>query len=142
MSIIGSETVDQDASRDPTPGELDRAELLTPIEQRLPAALARFPLAIQRQGLPIDTIRAQLRGKRRGSYAPYGALARALAKIGWQKRQHWEKRATGEVITLWYPPGVCPVSASIAARLKLPVGRPPKWLQRARQLAKESGYIL
>lgn len=141
MSILASDVTDLDHAREPTQDELDLAERLTPVELRLGAALSKIPLAIQRQGLPLMTVQALLPGRKKGRNCHAGELAQALHKRGWVTRRHWEKRGTGAV-TLWYPPGVCPVSASIAARLKLPPGRPPKWLQRARQLAKESGYIL
>ncbi len=140
LSILASDVVDLDPSRAATPEELDLAERLTPVELRLGVALSKIPLAIQRQGLPIATIQAQLKGKKKGSTCHPGDLAHALRRRGWVSRRDWS--GDGSHPTLWYPPGVCPVSASIAARLKLPPGRPPKWLQRARQLAKESGYIL
>lgn len=142
VTIFAPGQSDLDADRDPTAAELDTAERLTPVELRLGAALAKIPHAIQRRGVPIAMIQAQLKGKKRGANCHAGELGRALHRRGWVRRRSWERRETGGTLTLWYPPGVDPVRESIAASLRLPRGRPPKWLQRARQLAIESGYKL
>jgi hypothetical protein len=129
------------APRLPTESEREKAERLTPVELRLGAALSKIPAAVQRKGLPIATIQAQLPGRTKGKRCDLGELAKALRRRGWQKRQHWERRNEEASATLWYPPGVDPVQASIAARMKLPPGRPPKWLAHARKLARESGLV-
>lgn len=142
VAIYAPPQTDLDAARDPTPAELDDYDRRTPVDMRLGAALAKIPFSIQRRGVPLAVIQAQLRGRTKGAAQCHaGELGRALHRRGWVRRRTWERREAGGALTLWYPPGVDPVQESIAARLKLPVGRPPKWLQRARQLAKESGFI-
>lgn len=143
MTIFAPGQSDLDATRDPTPAEVDEYDRRTPVDMRLGAALAKIPFAIQRRGVPIAVIQAQLRGRTKGAHnCQAGELGRALHRRGWVRRRTWERREAGGALTLWYPPGVDPVRESIAASLRLPRGRPPKWLQRARQLAKESGFIL
>ena len=142
MSFYTTGLTDLDAApREPTADELDAIERRTPIDLRLKAALSRIPVQVQRQGLPIAVIQAQVKGAKKGSQAHVGDLARALTRAGWTSRRHWERRGTGETVTLWYPRGVDPHQASIAARMKLPPGRPPKWLAHARKLARESGLV-
>lgn len=142
MSIIGVDHTDLDTARAPTAQEQDAVERKTPVELRIGAVLSAIPKSIARQGLPFAYIQGQLHGRSgRGRTCHNGELARALLRRGWQKRRAWESRYDKGAVTLWYPPGVCPVQASIAARLKLPPGRPPKWLMNARRLAQESGLV-
>jgi hypothetical protein len=142
MAIFGADHTDLDHARDPTAEELERVERLTPVELKLGAALAQIPRAIQRKGLPLVMIQAQIKGRKKGCNCATGELADALRRRGWQYRRAWEGRYQKGVKTLWYPPGVCPVKESIAARYHFPVGRPPKWLATARRLAEECGYPL
>lgn len=141
MPIYAPEPIDLDAA--PTPSEEDAADRIKPVDMRLGDALAKIPYSIQKRGVHIELIRTQLRARSRNGYHCHpGELSRALLKRGWTRRRNQNSQPHGQCVTLWYPPGVDPVRESIAASLRLPRGRPPKWLQRARQLAKESGFIL
>lgn len=143
MSIYGRPDTDLDHAREPTAAELADYRRRLPVEMRLGEALAKIPVAIQRKGLPIAVIQAQLRGRsdaRRMCHA--GELGEALQKRGWARRRTWERRDNGGAKTLWYPPGVDPIKASILASFNMPPGRPPKWLSRARKFALECGYSL
>lgn len=143
MSFYTSDLTDLNAARrEPTAREVDAVDRRKPVELRIDAVLAAIPAAVARQGLPFAYIQGQLRGRSRGSLVCHpGELSRALRKRGWVARRHWERRDEGGALTLWYPKGADPVGEKIASRLKLPPGRPPKWLQRARQLARESGLV-
>lgn len=143
MSFYTTSITDLDAaSRNPTDAERDAVERRKPVELRIDAVLAAIPAAVARQGLPFAYLQGQLRGRSRGTLVCHpGELSRALRKRGWTARRHWERRDEGGALTLWYPPGVNPVHESIASRLKLPRGRPPKWLQHARKLAREAGLV-
>lgn len=139
MSFYTSTIPDLD-DRPLTQAEEDAADRLTPVAMRLERVLSGIPLAVQRQGVPLAMIQQRLKGRTKGVAHP-GEVSAALLKRGWTRRVHTELRSTGQCATRWYPPGVDPVKESIAQRLKLPRGRPPKWLQRARQLARDSGLV-
>lgn len=140
MSFYTSDLTESVTPREPTDAEVEAFDRMLPVAQRIDRVLADIPPAIARKGVALATIQQRLKGRTTGHAHP-GEVSAALLKKGWTKRQHNELRSTGQRITLWYPPGVDPVKASIAARMKLPPGRPPKWLQRARQLARESGLV-
>lgn len=139
VSFYTSTITDLDA-HPPTPAEEEATDRLTPVALRLDRVLSSIPLAVQRKGIPLAMIQQRLKGRTKGMAHP-GEVSSALLKRGWTRRVHAELRSTGQCSTLWYPPGVDPVKEAIAARLKLPRGRPPKWLAHARKLAREAGLV-
>lgn len=142
LSIYGSDSTDLDHAREPTANELAEYGRRAPVELRVGAVLSAIPRSIARKGVPFSYIQGQLAGRSRGALTCGNAeLGRALVRRGWQRRRTWERREKDGALTLWFPPGVDPVHESIIAKWKLPPGRPPKWLARARQLARESGIV-
>lgn len=74
---------------------------LTPLEDRLKKVLSTIPPEMQRDGLSLRALQAQLKGRWRGSAHP-GEVGTALRKLGYQRRRQW---SGGEGFkALWYPP--------------------------------------
>lgn len=68
---------------------LDAArERLTPLEERLRRLLATVPAELQRQGLPLASLQAGLKGRWRGHAHP-GELGTALRRLGFERRRQW-----------------------------------------------------
>jgi len=63
-------------------------ERLTPLDERLARLLATIPVDVQREGLSLLSLRASLRGRRRGNCHP-GELGAALRRLGFQRRRDW-----------------------------------------------------
>ena len=72
---------------------------LTPLEHRLVRLLATIPVEMQRDGLALTSLQAQLRGRWRGNAHP-GELGMALRKLGFERRRSWKKGAGFSA--LWY----------------------------------------
>lgn len=65
-------------------------ERLTTLEDRLVRLLRTIPVELQREGLPIATLQASLRGRWRGNCHP-GELGSALRRLGFERRRSWKK---------------------------------------------------
>ena len=61
---------------------------LTPLEDRLTRLLATIPAEVRRAGLPLATLQASLRGRRRGNCHP-GELGAALRRLGFERQRDW-----------------------------------------------------
>ena len=59
---------------------------LTPLEIRLKRLLAKIPEEVQREGLSLRALQAQLKGRWRGNVHP-GELGAALRKLGYIRRR-------------------------------------------------------
>ncbi len=76
------------------------AERLTPLEQRLKKLLAEMPQETLAQGLSLDSLRRLLAGKWRGNCHP-GELGAALRKLGYFRRRDWSD-VEGGFRAKWY----------------------------------------
>lgn len=70
------------------------AERLTPLEQRLKKLLADMPEETLAQGLSLDSLRRLLAGKWRGNCHP-GELGAALRKLGFIRQRNWSDELGG-----------------------------------------------
>jgi len=103
------EGVERDrAEREAQRAEQERAEAqaarerLTPLEERLARLLATIPIEVQREGLSLMTLQAQLRARGRGhSRCHVGELGEALRKLGFERRRSWT--GGGAFRSLWFP---------------------------------------
>ena len=69
--------------------EIDAARLrLTPLEDRLARLLATIPIGLQREGLALESLQVQLRG-RKGGVAHCGEIGAALRQLGFERRRSW-----------------------------------------------------
>ena len=95
-------TSQQAQSADDHRAEADAArERLKPLEDRLARVLATIPVEVQRDGLSLAALQAQLRGRWRGSCHP-GDLGAALRKLGFTRRRSW--RGNEGFQALWLKP--------------------------------------
>lgn len=74
---------------------------LTPLEDRLARLLASIPEEVQREGIPLGSLQAGLRGRWRGTCHP-GELGTALRKMGFSRVRRW--RGGGAFSAVWCRP--------------------------------------
>jgi hypothetical protein len=75
---------------------------LTPLEDRLARLLATIPIDVQREGLSLAALQAQLRARGRGhSRCHIGELGDACRRNGLVRRRRWQGDAGG-FRALWY----------------------------------------
>ena len=76
-------------------------EKLVPLDERLARLLATIPAEVQREGLPIEALQAQLRARGRGhSRCHVGELGEALRRLGFYRERRWSGNSFR---ALWYP---------------------------------------
>ena len=107
LNVLNSEVEAQRINRDAAQvAQADAAsiaarEKLIPLDDRLARVVASIPAEVQREGLPITALQAQLRARGRGhSRCHVGELGEALRRLGFVRRRRWR----GESFqALWYP---------------------------------------
>ena len=76
---------------------------LVPLDVRLTRLLTTIPLAVQREGLSLPSLRTMLKGRRRGGCHP-GELGTALRKLGWVRKRCWRGNDGEGFAARWHPP--------------------------------------
>lgn len=135
MSITAPDQTDLDHA----PVALDAA--LVPLVDRVRGVLDAIPLAVKREGLPLEAIRERLAGRKYGN-AHVGELGKVLVRLGWERHRDWTVGASYG--TRWYPPGHCPKSGYHSRQRLRELrpdlfpnrpGRAPQWLIDERRKA-------
>lgn len=98
-AIAQAKWAEQERAKQEQAGQAAR-EKLTPLETRVSKLLATIPDAVQKEGLSLASLRAQLRGRWRGNCHP-GELGVALRKLGFERKRQWHGAAGFGA--LWYP---------------------------------------
>ena len=79
-------------------------EKLVPLDDRVARLLTGLPSEVQREGLSLQSLHVQLRGRGRGhSRCHVGELGDALRRLGYRRERRWRGGA-GSFCALWYPP--------------------------------------
>lgn len=77
---------------------------LAPLDDRLARLLASIAVEVQREGLSITALQAQLRARGRGhSRCHVGELGEALRRLGFYRERRWRSSEHG-FCALWFPP--------------------------------------
>lgn len=76
-------------------------ERLTSLESRVEKLLSTIPLEVQREGMSLQSLQAQLKGRWIGDCHP-GELGAALRRMGYRRVRRW--RGDDKVFrALWFP---------------------------------------
>ena len=76
---------------------------LVPLEVRVSRLLAEIPIDVQREGLSLVSLQAQLRPRGRGhSGCHVGELGAALRRLGFRRERRWHGDAEA-FQALWFP---------------------------------------
>jgi hypothetical protein len=79
-------------------------EKLAPLDTRVARLLAAVPPEVQCEGLSLQAVQIQLRGRGRGhSRCHVGELGDAMRRLGFRRERRWQGGADG-FRALWYPP--------------------------------------
>ncbi len=76
---------------------------LAPLDVRVARLIAAVPPEVQRDGLSLQDLQVQLRGRGRGhSGCHVGELGEAMRRLGFRRKRRWDGGPAG-YRALWYP---------------------------------------